>query len=86
MTKINADLFETFLDTAYNGVEVSPVRKYEEDDTTYCEVCKPDEADFWSVYLHRVSGGVECVADLPTEIEANALGDLLKAAMNLHIN
>lgn len=38
--------------------------------------------DFYSVYLHQVSGGVQCVADLPTEEDAIALANLLKNAVN----
>lgn len=42
-----------------DGLEVSPVR--EEDGC--CEVCEPDEATMWSVYIHRDGEGVQCVAD-----------------------
>ncbi len=42
-----------------DGLEVSPVR--EEDGN--CEVCEPEEATMWSVYIHIDGQGVQCVAD-----------------------
>jgi hypothetical protein len=42
------------------------------------ETCKPDDAQFWSVYGHCRSGGLECFEDFPTEIEANAFADQLR--------
>ena len=48
------------------------------------EMCDPEFADFWSVYLHDINGGVSCVADLQTREEADSLFDLLhKAAVNV---
>lgn len=44
---------------------------------TVDEVDNPETADFWSVYLHRKEGGVECIADLRTKKEAEELAELL---------
>lgn len=66
----------------YDGLEVSPVKTYPEADGengTFCEVCEPHEADFWSVYAHLVAGGVECFEDFGTEAEAMAHAENLLA-------
>lgn len=55
---------------------------------TYCpehdcfEVCEDNHPDIycWSVYLHQIDGGVQCIADLPTEKLALDLGKLIKNA------
>ena len=31
------------------------------------EVCGPKEAQFWSVYGHLRTGGLECLADVPAQ-------------------
>ena len=48
---------------AWDGVEVHPVI----DENGICSICEAGEESFWSVYLHQIEGGVECIADLPTE-------------------
>ena len=65
----------------WDNVEVDPVVMDEEGN---CEVTdNPEEATMWSVYLHDVKGGVQCVADVATEKQANDLAALiLKAAKN----
>ena len=60
--------------TEWDDIEVSPV--LEEDGN--CEVCEEGEETFWSVYLHQVTGGVQCVADLPTKELAYALASLIQ--------
>lgn len=42
-----------------DGLEVSPVMR----DGYSCAVCEPSEADMWSVYVHRPTGGVQCLGD-----------------------
>ncbi len=62
----------------WNGIEVHPCKEYPDGKgASFVEQCEPEEADFWSVYLHLKAGGLECVADLPTEALANSLADLL---------
>jgi hypothetical protein len=46
-------------------------------DEEIVETCKPSQADFWSVYLHDVEGGIFCIADCETKNEALVLRDLL---------
>lgn len=40
-----------------------------------------EPTDFWSVYAHQVSGGVMCVADVPTERDAIQLTDTIQKAV-----
>lgn len=60
-----------------------------EDNDGNCEVVHATEEtpnpeiDFYSVYLHDVDGGVMCIADCKTEIEAIVLKELLtKTVLN----
>ena len=66
----------------YDGLEVWPV--YEETDATtgdsYCEVCKPEDAHFWSVYGHLKEGGMTCFEDFATKEEAIAFAEKLLPA------
>jgi hypothetical protein len=59
----------------FDGLEIHPVKEYPvhvhtQDSNagrqTFCEPCEPHEADFWSVYGHLVTGGIECFADFST--------------------
>jgi len=45
------------------------------------ERCKEKDADFWSVYLHRVNAGVQCIADLPTKELAKNLAETIRKAV-----
>lgn len=62
----------------WDDIEIQPCR--EVDDSTI-EVCEPEDAQFWSVYLRQVSGGVQCIADVAGRKEAVALSDLIKNAV-----
>ncbi len=59
--------------TSWDDIEVQPVKNLGD----ACEVCDEHEADFWSVYLHQVQGGVQCIADLPSKELAEAFSTLL---------
>lgn len=61
----------------WDAVEVHPVIQLEDG---VCEVCEPKDASFYSVYLHNVGGGIQCIADLPTELLANQLAVLISAS------
>lgn len=41
-------------------------------DKTSCEICKPHEADFWSVYGRFKVGYHDCFRDFAMETEARA--------------
>jgi hypothetical protein len=71
-------------DLAWDNIEIEPIN---EDERHGCSRTDDENPDFYSVYLHQVRGGVQCVADVPTEEHANALRDLIaKAVRNFKDN
>lgn len=73
-----------FRHQGFDGFEVHPCKVYEEAEATlnkkqFVEQCKPAEAEFWSVYVHLVGAGLDCIADCKTEKEANELVEFLTA-------
>lgn len=56
-------------------IEVIPVY----DNGDFVEPCEPENADYWGVYLHQKTGGVQCVADLPNKELAEAFAAVIKA-------
>ena len=56
----------------YDALEVHGVRDVATDGSggTQCEV-DDEHPQFYSVYLHRKEGGVECVGDFSAEADAN---------------
>lgn len=60
----------------WDNVEVDGVKE----ENGNISVTHDNDADFWSVYLRAVDGGVMCVADLPTEKHAQDLATLLRNA------
>lgn len=66
----------------WNNIEVSPVKVVMDDVYgNFVEVCDGKDADMWSVYLHDVNGGVQCIADCESEDDAIELRGLLKNAV-----
>ena len=65
--------------SAWDDTEVSPVC-YVGNDAV--EVCEEGEENFYSLYLHQVEGGVQCIADLPTKELATDLEKLLQNAIS----
>jgi hypothetical protein len=53
--------------SAFDGLEVSPCIEEDDEDGGYCERCTEDEAHFWTVYGHCITGGVESLWDFPTK-------------------
>ena len=53
----------------YDAVEVHPVSREVRNGKDYFEQCDRDSPDiyYWSVFLHLIEGGIECVADCPNE-------------------
>lgn len=67
----------------YDAVEVHPVRREVSSSVgqEFFEVTHPDASDVycWSVYLHlRDAGGVECIADCPTQEIARCVADAME--------
>lgn len=52
---------------------------------SYVEQVDDDEAEFWSVYIHIVGGGLECIADCPTKEIALSLTNLLEACCKRYV-
>lgn len=72
---------------AFDGLEMHPVQVLtnEQDGSSHCEQCEPDEAHFWSVYGHLRAGGVLCFEDFATEAQARGFAQrLLDAWPHLH--
>lgn len=60
----------------WDDIEVHPVF---DDGKGNVEPCKKEEdASYFSVYLHDVNGGIQCVADCQLKEQAEALGNLLE--------
>lgn len=76
---------------SYDALEVHPVRDINwnedeqgerpfspiDDNETWCEPCRSEEAHFWSVYGHLKEGGMLCFEDFATEAEARAFAATL---------
>lgn len=67
-------VFYDFDKTKWDDVEIKPV--WCRDDEA-AEPCDEGKESFWSVYLHQVSGGVQCIADFPSKIEAVYFSNLI---------
>lgn len=73
----------------FDCFEVHPCRVVGEDKSLpiaiqSIEQCEPNEAEFWSVYVHLIGGGLDCIADCETEKQANELVEFLKVLCNVH--
>ena len=53
---------------AFDGLEIQPCQIIERDSQgkETVEPCEPEEADFWTVYGHYRTGGVDAFEDFPT--------------------
>jgi len=63
--------------TAFTGIEVLPVKRFEEEGDEFCELCTVQEAEFWSIYLYRKSGGPCTLADCREKETADNICTLL---------
>lgn len=68
-----------------DGLEIHPCKiidpaKYK-GDKEVVEQCEEGEEDFWSVYVHFVEGGLQCIADYSTKSEAMELESLLNSLL-----
>jgi hypothetical protein len=65
----------------WTNTEVHPchtIEKGKNGSKDIVEQCEPEQAEFWSVYVHLNEGGVDCVADCDTEEEANEFAEFLE--------
>ena len=77
----NTYFYSVTVNANWDGdIEVSPVF----DNGIFVEVCEPKDAEYYGVYLHQKTGGVQCVADLPTKELAESFALLIKNIYNLN--
>ncbi len=65
----------------FNELEIHPcrtIKKGNGEKKDIVEQCDEKEAEFWSVYVHYLSGGLDCVADCWHKHEAEELVKFLK--------
>ena len=53
----------------FDGFEYHPCTLHYIGDQEIVEQCEPEEAEFWSVYVRLIEGGLSCIADFDTEQE-----------------
>ena len=64
---------------SFDAIEVHPCCVVgSADGVDIVETCDPEDAHFWSVYGHCVTGGLDCFEDCPTEAEAEAFAARLR--------
>ncbi|MBE7174531.1 MAG: hypothetical protein INR73_28425, partial [Williamsia sp.] len=62
----------------FDDIDIYPVRQIDGGtDRQQVEICEPSEAQFWSIYVHDIDGGLHCIADVATEVQASQLASLL---------
>lgn len=66
----------------WDDIEILPIKNLR---NGACEEVKEGEEDFWSVYLHQLNGGLECIADLKNKKEAEKLVKLIENAANYRV-
>jgi len=64
-----------FLNIQFDEIEINACCYDKESDSI--SLCITEEAEFWSVYLHDVNGGTQCIADCKTYEAAQQLEKLL---------
>lgn len=66
----------------WDAIEIHPVKEIEKG---ICETVEEGEETFWSIYLHQLNGGLKCVADLKTKLEASQLVELINNSANYRV-
>lgn len=77
------DFFPAEAQTPWDTVEIHPIIEI---DKGVCEVIQEGKESFWSVYLHQIDGGLKCVADVSSKLEAESLADLIEQCSNTRIH
>lgn len=81
--KRQADFMPEGAQFQWDNIEIHPVCYINPEDgsDTFSTLCDEGEEDFYSVYLHDVNGGINCIADLPDAATAEKFADLLICAI-----
>ncbi|MBW6537389.1 MAG: hypothetical protein K0B11_20440 [Mariniphaga sp.] len=66
----------------WDDIEIQPVKEIEKG---IVETVEEGKEDFWSIYLHQLGGGLKCIADLKTKLEAKKLAKLIWNATNYRV-
>lgn len=72
-----------------NSIEVHPVKivgKTQAGSYAIEQVESHEEADFWTVYVHYVKGGLDAILDCPTKHEADELKGLIDSLIKNYEN
>ena len=56
-------------DRYFDGYEIHPVRE----SANYMTQCEPEEADYWTLYGHYNTGGLEAIGDFKSEESAQEI-------------
>lgn len=78
LLQLNGELRRFFPKSAegkWDSVEINPVF---DDGKMSIDVVDEGNETYWSVYLHQIEGGVQCIADVDTKEQAFALKDLIE--------
>ena len=68
--------------TKYDALEVHPCFFADEKSI---ERCEPDNAEFWSIYLHFKEGGTKCMADCPDQQTADFFAKQFSIMLGLKV-
>jgi hypothetical protein len=66
----------------WDAIEIHPVKEIEKG---IYETVEEEEGIFWSVYLHQLNGGLKCIADVKTKIEAMNFAELIENSANYKV-
>ncbi|GEM_PF-2241876 len=80
------DLPEFYLNealTPWDKIEIHPIVEIE---SGVCEIIYEEKESFWGVYLHQIEGGLKCVADVKSKIEADMLAELIFRCSNSRVH
>ena len=69
--------------TPWNDIELHPIVEIERG---VFEVIQQGKESFWGIYLHQLDGGLKCIADVKSKIEAELLAELLHNCSNTRIH
>lgn len=73
----------SYYEKPFDNFEVHPVRLHQEDVE---EVCEPEDADFYSAFVHAEGIGTVCIADGETEEDALNFVNIISAILQIMLD
>lgn len=65
--------------TTFDALEIHPVKELMDDGQLFCDQCEEDESpDFYTVYAHIKTGGLQALMDCIDKLTAEAIKTLLE--------